>query len=108
MCKVKILLFEKSQRSGFPQASADSCASQENNLLCGGLDCLPFARSFVERRTQRARSFSTSEFESSQAAVSHIATLPQVSTQCELPSHIATLILAAMIAVRSAVNSRSK
>jgi hypothetical protein len=36
---------------------------------------LPFARSFVERRTQRARSFSTSEFESSQAAVSHIATL---------------------------------
>jgi hypothetical protein len=40
---------------------------------------LPFARSFVERRTQRARSFSTSEFESSQAAVSHIATLPPVS-----------------------------
>ena len=47
---------------------------------------MPFARSFVERRTQRSRSFSTSEFESSQAAVSHIA----------------TLILAAMIAVRAA------
>ena len=36
MCKVKILLFEKSQRFGFAQASADPCASQENNLLCGG------------------------------------------------------------------------
>jgi thioredoxin reductase (NADPH) len=36
MCKVKILLFEKSQRFGFAQAGADRCASQENNLLCGG------------------------------------------------------------------------
>jgi outer membrane protein assembly factor BamB len=36
MCKVKILLFEKSQRFGFAQASADPCASQDNNLLYGG------------------------------------------------------------------------
>jgi hypothetical protein len=36
MCREKIHLFEKSQRFGFAQAGADRCASQENNLLCGG------------------------------------------------------------------------
>ena len=37
-----------------------------------------------------ARSFSTSEFESSRAAASHFATLPQVSRSCEMQSHAAT------------------
>jgi hypothetical protein len=88
MCREKIHLFEKSQGFGFAQAGADRCASQENNLLCG-LDCLLFARAFVERRTQRAKSFSTSEFEIFLGgSVAYCDTAASIA-QCEMQSHAA-------------------
>ena len=55
---MKIYLFETSPKYGFAGTGADRCGPQENNFLCGGLDCLLFGRAFVERCTQRAKSVS--------------------------------------------------
>jgi hypothetical protein len=100
-CAERIFISLRNRRGLDLRKPVETVAHPRRIIFSAGL----FARAFVERRTQRARSFSTSEFESSQAAVSHIATLPQYRAvrdavaycdtaasiaQCEMQSHAAT------------------
>jgi hypothetical protein len=78
-CAERIFISLRKSKGSDLRTPVRTVARPRRIIFSARLDCLLFARAFVERRTQRARSFSTSEFESSQAAVSHIATLPQVS-----------------------------
>src|ERR1700693_1554623 len=78
-CAERIFISLRKSKGSDLRKPMRTVARPRRIIFSAGLDCLLFARAFVERCTQRARSFSTSEFKSSQAAVSHIATLPQVS-----------------------------
>jgi hypothetical protein len=78
MCRENIHLFEKSPKFVIAWPSGDGCAFRENNLLCGA--GLLTVRTRLRRAAHpAARSFSMSEFESSQGGRVAYCDMAQVS-----------------------------